>query len=805
MKPVLLLGLSYFLVPLISCSQQSHNNLTSQNGIFQQRLSNLHHLSSQVPAIMAADPSLDAFQTDTLSSKLLKTYVRSNDMRAYHLDLHSYRPEAKYSGDPSFVDSRNPEHQERCAKHLNSYKQLLESFYQLDPVLERNSLNSIRLTDTFGRPESGLLGGNQFWLGDYDNCLEFQYNHLNLDQKQHQLEPIKSQYCLGVAHFPDWNPQATKTSIKVGLCLPETCSSSIINENSSIFETVETMMKYQFGSSKPFSDLKLKEVYCLPHPTSEIRQYSQSAIYFLLFVGSLVALSFIATTVEYVNSKLPETLKQQQIKQIDRNWRQIVIESFSIPRNLIKLLTIREDSKESIPSGLNESDSFKRDIFLNSTTGLKCIGLFWVISAHTFLVGPISSSNIMHSDKLTKTYLADIYLTAHLIVDTFFALSGLLASYFLFKNGLDKIRFKEWILLTIHRYWRLTSIYLICYWFSKSLGQLAGSGPLWDYMTAEQSPRLNCVREPWSEAILHMSDFKSPKEHCIPFAWFIANGIKFWIVTPIFLILIHKSIRRGYLITLGTIVANIVLVGTLAMKSNVDMKSVIEFKPESADNMLNNMGQVYTRPYSRIGAYLIGLLAGHLIYLVDTKQLEVKLSKNVNTIIWTLVSITVIALTFVLKIANRIELEEAAIPWVFSISSALIRPLWAICTCWFVFALAHGQAQWAAKFLSAKCWRLLVKLSFCAYLAQGEVLAQLIMSKSSSDHFAYVDMVSRPIVAIVMTIVVSSLMVVLLEYPLNGIEELLLPKRHVKPSATTNQKIPNDKLKPHHSDKLKSN
>lgn len=788
--PIFLLSLSFtpIIVGCIQQQQQQAQNVsvpassttTTTNRVTFQPLSNYIQEKNQFSPInhdIAHETQNISEYPQTLSSAMLKTYIRANSMRAYHLDLHSYRDDAKYVGDPDFVQSDNIEHRIRCSNHLNQYKQLLDNYYNSDPILDANSLETIRLADAFGRPESGILSGNQFWLGSYDNCLDFSLNKHELDENE-----IKAHYCLGITQFKNWNPKDSKTSLKVGLCLPETCTSSMLNEDYELFSTVETMMKYQFGSGQPFKDLKLRQVYCLPHETSEIRKYSLSAKCFIALIGTFASICLVATTIDYSSSSIPENLNTDQDR---RSWRTIVVESFSLIKNLNKFLSIRDDTSNEQEQPLVEG-SFNRDMFLNVQAGIKCISLCWIVCAHCFLVAPIATNNILDSDKLTRTYLADIYLTAHLMVDTFFALSGLLASYLLFKAGLDKMNTKHWLLLTVHRYLRLTPIYLICYWFTKSVGFLTNTGPLWDYMTAEQSPRLNCQRESWFQAILHQSDYKSPKEHCVPFAWFIANGIKFWLVTPFFLTMIHKSMRKGYMTTIAVLLANMSLVLTLAMQSNVDVKSVIEFKPESADNMLNNMGQVYTRPYSRIGAYLVGLMAGHLMYLIDTNQIEIKLSRKTKIFASTLCTTTVIILVFILKIASGMKLDDTALPWVFGICSAVIRPLWATCTCWFVFALAHGQASWLGRFLSANIWRILVKLSFCAYLAQGEVIAQVFLSPSKTPATTYFSLIAHPIVAIVLTLFVSFIMVLILEYPLIGLEELILPK-HKKPDATSAQ------------------
>lgn len=765
--------------------------------------------------------------TTSFSEAIQRSYGRVNRMRAYHLDLHSYRKAALYSGDPSYVDSNDPQHVQRCRIHLSHFHNLLSSFKKSDPLDYKNSMASIRLADTFGRPESGLLLGNQFWLGSYESCLDlklsnpfyndfayvqtttegqFYYSKSNQDHISkaansfvlyNESATLNTQYCIGLAQFPDWNPQDTKITIRIGLCLPETCTSSMLNNNEDLFHVVESMVLMN-NFEAPFDKLKVRSIYCLPHETSEARKLSTSGILYVTLVGAILVTVIVSTFYDYFDQRIPDNLKliQQEHAQ-ERSWRRVVVESFSLIRNYEKYATLNQSDESNVVTELNEDGEpiyrFNKTIFFNSIAAIKCIGLLWIIAAHTFLVSPIPSRNLVTMDKLTSTYLANVFLTSHLMVDTFFTISGLIASYLIFKSGIEHYKLKHWVTMTIHRYWRLTPVYLMTYWFTKSLGQHMSTGPLWDYGTAAQSPRLQCTNESWWVAILHLSDFKSPKDHCVPFAWFTANNFKFWLVTPFFLLMIAKSMRFGYRITIGTVVANIILVIFLAMSSSVDMKSVIEFRPESADDMLNTMGQVYTRPYSRIGAYLIGLLAGHMIYRVDVSQSEIKISKNTKIVIWTLFSATIAVLTFIFKLVGGVQLEDSMIPWVFSISSSLIRPLWALCTCWFIYALAIGQARWISKFLNADFWRYLVKLSFCAYLLQGEVIASMYLNQIHSGVYTYSDVVLRPILTIVTTIFVSFLVVLLLEYPLTGIEELILPKKRTVSKSTQAHSVPTTK------------
>lgn len=723
----------------------------------------------------------------TISSSMLKIYNRVNDMRAYHLDLHSYRDEAKYWGDPSHVDSNKSEHRERCFRHLNIYDNLLRSFKDSDPVNDSISWDSMKLSDSFGQRDAGLFDGHQFWLGSYESCLKFTHRAQfhSSDQQEAQPEIIKAHYCIGIGQFSNWKPEATKTSLKIGLCLPETCTTTILNESRDNLKLVEKMMLYNIGQSGPFNKLKLKEVFCLPHETSRLRQFSASGLGFFYVVGSMIALCCLATIADHLEFTIDKKF----------GWLPILIDSFSITRNTRKFFTIRDDPKPRVESSneaatqdgnlnvcaeLEDRDQFDRSTFFNIITGIKCIGLIWIIAAHTLLVSPTLSRNCNQFDALTETYVVNILTAAHLMVDTFFALSGLIAAYLIFKEGIGKMSPTNWAILIAHRYWRLTPIYLLCFWFSKSVGGLAASGPMWDYGTSELSPRLMCARESWWQAILHLSDFKSPKQHCVPFAWFIANNLKFCFLMPFFLTQISKSTRRGYSLILATVVANVALVYWLASKTEIDIKYLADLKPEIGESVLNNMDEVYVRPYSRIGTFVIGLVAGHLIYLSENRQLKFKMSDNFKLICWTLFTVLLANLTFLFKLAKYLSFDEKTMKEIFQFTTSLIRPIWAVCTCWLIYALSHGQAKWLSNIFSARIWRTMVKVSFCGYLVQGEIIANLYLSLPVSETFFYMDVISRALIVTCLTILISFPIVIFIESPLIGIERLILPSRKQK-------------------------
>lgn len=66
----------------------------------------------------------------------------------------------------------------------------------LDMILEaalQQKLWSLKILDSWGKPlPSGLLNGNIFWLGNYDECINLLYQERN---RSFVHQPINTQYC----------------------------------------------------------------------------------------------------------------------------------------------------------------------------------------------------------------------------------------------------------------------------------------------------------------------------------------------------------------------------------------------------------------------------------------------------------------------------------------------------------------------------------------------------------------------------------------------------------------------------------
>lgn len=255
-------------------------------------------------------------------------------------------------------------------------------------------------------------------------------------------------------------------------------------------------------------------------------------------------------------------------------------------------------------------------IDLSIMDGIKVFSMVWLIMAHTllFFIRTIANGRDFWSilrDPRYLTVMAGIFP-----VDTFFTVTGILTAYLKF-NKQDAIGSpRYWLEALAHRYLRFMPMYLIVFWFSRDVSEYIGSGPLWDYSTANTSLRSICKQESLTVPLLFQANFKPLDHHCVKPAWYLANDYQFLMVAPLFMMLIMKSVRLGYTIIGLSIVCSLVAqFWTVFYSSEVeDFGALINFKPMFATYVLKNLWQLYVLPYNRIPPYLIGMLTGHLMY-----------------------------------------------------------------------------------------------------------------------------------------------------------------------------------------------
>lgn len=261
----------------------------------------------------------------TFSMRALKLIAGyDNDLHRYDLKqdlIGSFARNLSYTDDLSGLKARvdptetelledqseltlieNELNQVNCGRHLDLLiQESCKLFKNFDSFSRSNQLNLIDFLDSFGSPSSQLMKGNSMWLGSHEQCFNSKLTIL----QQLTNEPAPgTRYCVGNFRSPDWARKQAPTgseSIKLGICLPNTCNSLSILRHK---ELIETLVKIVRFNQVPYKHYKLSNLYCLPDESSPLRQFSLSARLFILILSSwLTMVVYFSLKYEYYRMK----------------------------------------------------------------------------------------------------------------------------------------------------------------------------------------------------------------------------------------------------------------------------------------------------------------------------------------------------------------------------------------------------------------------------------------------------------------------------------------------------------------------
>ncbi|KAJ8021720.1 Nose resistant to fluoxetine protein 6 [Holothuria leucospilota] len=137
-------------------------------------------------------------------------------------------------------------------------------------------------------------------------------------------------------------------------------------------------------------------------------------------------------------------------------------------------------------------------------------------------------------------------------VDSFFVLSGLLVTYLTLKELQARNGKINWFLYYFHRFWRLTPAYMvtIAIWTSLTIHIGVGAGK-------EERLRyeLQTCQDYWWTNLLYINTLPpfpgSQGGGCAGWSWYLANDMQFFIISPLFIVLLFKTSKKMFVALLN--------------------------------------------------------------------------------------------------------------------------------------------------------------------------------------------------------------------------------------------------------------
>lgn len=749
------------------------------------------------------------------------------------LERHKYDSyqELRLSGGPEV-------NQELCLLQLADLNQ--RALVQSRERMQSKDINLYQLLDTFGQIPSGLTSSNIFWPGTYNRCTRAKIDTLNsvsLPSETHSISSFKikgsanpqispklfgaptggrsmqtTRYCWASARFRSWKQvdeeRYDRQAIKVGVCLPKACDS--LNYKNK-YELVESLIEHQNHKYVYKNEMKLIDLYCLPDEQSPLR-----SVFFSRRSSTVIILSGL-----WMSFLIYATIKSEIAAR--RGDKQHPLSSFSVLTNLRRLFDCSKREETQPTQATNKQEPLVKFEILD---GFKVISSVSIIMAHTLMCIPLTSTNEQEAIHLISSppFLIGNLLPAF-AVNSFFAITGLLTSYFALKHH-EKHPFitspLSWLVLILRRYIRIMPTYIIMVAYLKYLAKFTGSGPFWDYGTTILAKRKKCEQESWLITLFMGSNFMHPLEQCIPSAWYLASDFQFLLITPIFLIALLKMPEFGRLLLKISICAGYLvgIVGIMLEKTE-NLIPIAKFGPDGFKTYITFLSASYTQPHHRVPAYLFALLAGHTLYRMEKKKLDEsdkdgnksdkKSCENLETnqmetsgevkkaieIAWSPMFkfygkymslfcawIVILITPFV---ARLLPLNELGGKITVAISMPTYHLLYAASvTVYILLASTGGGFAGVNRFLAAKFWKPLARLSLCVVLINIEVIDYINQATTNTMEFTGKALAQAQLVSLVLIYLAATFMYVTIEIPMKNFLEVSM--RALKSCLVSSQK-----------------
>ena len=595
--------------------------------------------------------------------------------------------------------------------------------------------SGIAAIDAFGKLGTDLQS-IIYVLGSYDECLSL----------------ANTQYCL--ADFLVVKEEVLfRPKIRYALCLPQTCS-----ENDIVLSVNLTNLQLQ--NSK--LTIKLGEISC---ETDNKAPYNAGAIV-MLVVWCFFAVMVLGATIVHFILKTIEKRCNGSAADIDKGSKSSLTEKTSITKTIMEF-ELAFSLYNIVPTIL----STKQQTFaITSLNGIRVISMFWVILGHSLLWSLHFNSNSLHYVKnVVPRFTFQANLSAPFAVDSFFLLSGTLVAYLTLRR-MDKQKGRFPVLLYYtHRFLRITPAYLFVlfsYWF---LTVHLADGPLWQNTIGVESAFYKNCEHYWWTNMLYINNLYPWKvlDECMSWTWYLSNDMQFFIIAPTIIVPLYFFYPAGLVVIAGFLVVNLVSLGGVAGGYGLSGNMFILTDSEDSRTVADD---IYTKPWTRIGPYLIGILLGFIFY----KKLKPNFRKSINNIVYGILWMLAFTLCFSTVYGLYGSFNGETLSTAEDVSYQMFSRLaWSLGLAMVMLACHNGYGGIVNQFLSMKFWIPLSRLTFAAYLVHEIVLFVLIFTRRAPIYATDVTLSVYAIAAVVLSYGAAAVIASFVEFPLSNVETVI--------------------------------
>ncbi|KAJ0173683.1 hypothetical protein K1T71_010832 [Dendrolimus kikuchii] len=688
----------------------------------------------------------------SMDSKLNSEYIKAHNKKIVAIENKNvsdtksvYRDKIEnrlYLDDVIFaLNNQNwTKEEENCRKQILMLLQNLQNF----------TLWAVWDWDTQSSEPQGLLFGNRYQLGNFDQCMNSPWadTHKELRRKYCLADivlerTIKNSLNITKNHFSpyqstleyiEYRPPHTRplNELTWGMCVPESCGAPTVER------LLEVMLaRSHLGVAGMSTNIKITE------PCQKYNDHKEFDTLFYAFfglIGLLTVLCLICTYLNYKNKEPgPDTLRCQ------------IVKAFCLKENATDLLKVQKGRLEVL-------------------YGIRFLTICLIVLDHQlgiYNAGPISDGYT--SDQIVKTMLGHLILHDDLFVDTFFFLSG-------FLTLTAFVRFKKFpcpVIIIVKRYVRLVVALAVVVFYMCAVFPYTGSGPLWQRAVTQESDH---CRKNWWLNILMVNNYINTENICLVISWYIPCDFHFCVLT-ILLFWLYKHIPRlGFACFTIVGIVSLVLPGILNYVNNLSAVQLFTFEFVVNPRGNKEYHLTYIKSHTRFAAYMVGVYAAFVYTKFSAKEDLTKIYKK-----WALLGVlSALTLMLVVMITGSAFLWRDYHPIEGAIYAALNRPAWAFGVALFVLCCSFGRVPVVKSLLTWYPWVPLSRLSYGLYLTHSIIITRNVFVTRNPQHNDYFEILNTTAGVIFWGSIAALVLWLLAEAPANKLLAMLLKPRTIE-------------------------
>lgn len=704
---------------------------------------------------------------------------------------------------------------------------------RLELGLDEEHFRLARVLDSFGRFQSGSLAGRYHALGVYQQCLatpllldelvatRYCWARMSLDR--HLSGSLRRRR--------RFSQEGDDFQMLVAVCLPASCHSAsfsreqplnglLANESRALlagllasqFELPESL----FQERQP----ELHSVFCLVDAESEWARVPPSGWLLLASAGAWTALLLLATVRRlHYHKQLPGPGAGPRAPGPAGSF----LAHLDLVESWLELIGERDPPVRRGP------------VDLDVLNPIKVVASFAVVLVHAGLQAvPLSREPLAGLAFIESSRLEMLVISGTVLVDTLFVISGILMAYITMRKlaGWERRRrlcssrhtagatdaatkahwprlramllagpaaikptggpqpggqgngssralgfLATWLYVTLHRHLRIVPLFLAVFWFKKGLFNQLGSGPLWDWALNRDTSVGACRHETWLTPLSFWSAFLPLGKQCLPHTWSLANDLFFSLLVPPLIILLTKRPRLA-----GALAGALILAGSLSgLRAYFAIQPAQRHEAEQghfhgAMILLTEASHLYTNPFYRIPAILVGILAGHALFRYEQRP-----APNWSwSFRWLATPAALLlascALTMSLRlIGPRAVLGPAGAAYLPAVLLSSYRVVWSLLSAVLLLrVLTDWRANSIMRACSSRFFRVLARLTYALFLIHWDVLTYQMNTRTSEWVFNRAFYVPLAVTTCFWGVPLSVLLYVALENPLNKLTKTYL-------------------------------